>query len=115
MSERNLAADSVHPGKLLREDILPVRAMSKTAVTDALHLIVYRQTLHGMLNEKQPITTAGMAVRLGKLLDNNGDFLVNMHYNQGPARTGRTVDVSEIPALKPGRLSGSGAQQAERP
>ena len=113
MSERNPAADPVHPGKLLREDILPVRAMSKTVTVDALK--ISRQTLHGMLNEKQPITTAGMAVRLGKLLDNNGDFRVNMHYNQGPARTGRTVDVSEIPALKPGRLSGSGAQQAELP
>ncbi len=112
MSERNPAADPVHPGKLLREDILPGRAMSKTAVTDAL--IVYRQALYRVLNEKQPVT-AGMAVRLGKLLDNNGDFRVNMHCNQGPARAGRTVNVSGIPTLKPGRFSGSGAHQAVRP
>ena len=43
MSERNPAVGPVHPGELLREDILPGLAMSKTAVADALK--ISRQTL----------------------------------------------------------------------
>ena len=83
----------MHPGKLLREDILFKRVMSEMAVADASK--IFRQTLQGMLNEKQPVT-AGMPARLGKLLDNGGTFWVNLQGNHDPARAGRTVDVSGI-------------------
>ena len=60
MIERHASIDPTHPGEILREDILPALCMSKTAVADALG--ISRQTLYGILNEKQPVT-AEMAVR----------------------------------------------------
>ena len=43
MIERHPSIDPVHPGEILREDILPALSMSKTAVADALG--ISRQTL----------------------------------------------------------------------
>ena len=71
MIERYPSIDPVHPGEILREDILPALPMSKTAVADALG--VSRQALYDILNEKQPVT-AEMAVRLGKLFGNGASF-----------------------------------------
>ena len=62
MIERHHSIDPVHPGEILREDILPALSMSKTAVAAALG--VSRQTLYDILNEQQPVT-AEMAVRFG--------------------------------------------------
>ena len=42
MIERHPSVDPVHPGEILREDVLPALAMSKTAVADALG--ISRQT-----------------------------------------------------------------------
>ena len=54
MIERHPSIDPVHPGEILREDILPALAMSKKAVAAALG--VSRQTLYDILNEQQPVT-----------------------------------------------------------
>ena len=95
MSDR----DPVHPGELLRENVLPGLGMNKTTAA----LKISPQTLYDILNRKQPVT-AGMAERFGELFG-NGD----------PAPAERTVDVSGIPTLKPGRLRGTGARRAGRP
>ena len=94
MSER----DSVHPGTLLRENVLPGLGMSKTAAD----LKYPPHTLYDNLSGKQPVT-AGMAVRVGEPFG-NGDL--------APAE--RTVDVSGIPTLKPGRPGGTGARMVGR-
>ena len=75
MIERHPSIDPVHPGEILREDILPALSMSKTAIADALG--ISRQTLYGIVNEKQPVT-AEMAVRFGKLFGNGASFWVNL-------------------------------------
>ena len=54
----------VHPGELLREDVLPALGRSKAEIARLLG--VSRQTLYDILGEKQPITAA-MALRIGKL------------------------------------------------
>ena len=54
MITRHASIEPVHPGEILREDILPALFMSKTAVADALG--ISRQTLYGILNERQPVT-----------------------------------------------------------
>ena len=54
----------IHPGELLREDVLPALGKPKTEIARLLG--VSRQTLYDILNEKQPVTAA-MALRLGKL------------------------------------------------
>ena len=75
MIERHPSIEPVHPGEILREDILPELAMSKTAVAAALG--VSRQTLYDILNEQHPVT-AEMAVRFGKLFGNGAGFWANL-------------------------------------
>src|SRR5882757_1988761 len=58
----------MHPGELLREEILPALDRSKTEIARLLG--VSRQTLYDVLAEKQPVTP-GMALRLGKLCGND--------------------------------------------
>ncbi|MEZ5744023.1 MAG: HigA family addiction module antitoxin [Sphingomonadaceae bacterium] len=65
----------VHPGEMLREDILPAVARPKTEIARLLG--ISRQTLYDILNEKQPIT-AHMALRLGKMCGKGPDIWLNM-------------------------------------
>ena len=95
MTERHPSIDPVHPGQILREDILPALAMSKKAVAAALG--VSRQTLYDILNEQQPVT-AEMAVRFG-MLGNGSGFWSNLQRSHDLAVQERTVDVSGIPTL----------------
>ena len=94
MIERHSSIEPVHPGEVLREDVLPALSMSKTAVADALG--ISRQTLYDILNEKQPVT-AEMAVRFGKLFGKRGRFWINLQRSHDPERT---VDVSGIRTLE---------------
>ena len=97
MIERHTSIEPVHPGEVLREDVLPALSMSKTAVADALG--ISRQTLYDILNEKQPVT-AEMAVRFGKLFGNGGRFWINLQRSHDLAVAERTVDVSGIRTLE---------------
>jgi addiction module HigA family antidote len=54
----------MHPGELLREEILPAIGKPKTEIARLRG--VSRQTLYDILDEKQPVTPA-MAFRFGKL------------------------------------------------
>ena len=96
MIERHPSIDPVHPGEILREDVLPALAMSKTAVADALR--VSRHTLRAILDERRPVT-AEMAVRLGKLFGNGAGFWVGLQRRYDLAVAERGVDVSGIPTL----------------
>ena len=49
MLARHGSIEPMHPGELLREDILPALSMSEHALADALR--ISRQTLNGLLNE----------------------------------------------------------------
>jgi antitoxin HigA-1 len=68
----------VHPGALLREDILPHVTMSKTNIAEALG--VSRAQLYAILSEDAPVTAA-MALRLGKLFGNGPEIWLNMQSN----------------------------------
>lgn len=65
----------VHPGEILREDVLPALGRPKTEIARLLG--ISRQTLYDILNEKQPIT-AQMALRVGKLCGNGPEIWVNL-------------------------------------
>lgn len=65
----------IHPGAILREDVLPELGVSKTAFANAIH--VSRQMLYDILNESRPITTS-MALRLGKVLGNGPNVWIGM-------------------------------------
>ncbi len=57
----------LHPGALLRDDVLPALRLSVTAV--AASLGVSRQALHAVLAERAAVTPE-MAARLGRLCGN---------------------------------------------
>jgi antitoxin HigA-1 len=61
----------MHPGEMLREDVLPALGKTKTEIAGLLG--ISRQTLFDILSEKQPVTPA-MALRFGKLLGNGPDL-----------------------------------------
>jgi addiction module HigA family antidote len=65
----------MHPGELLRDEILP--ALDRSRAEIARLLGVSQQTLYDVLKEKQPVTP-GMALRLGKLCGNGPDLWLNL-------------------------------------
>ena len=97
MIERHAFIKPVHPGEILREDILSALQMSKSAIADALG--ISRQTLHAIISEKQP-ATAEMAVRFGKLFGHGGLFWINPQRNYDLAIAEQTVNVSDIPTVE---------------
>jgi antitoxin HigA-1 len=64
---RPIQSPPVHPGEILREDVLPALRLSVTAA--AKQLGIARQTLHRIL-AGQAAVTPEMAVRLGKFCGN---------------------------------------------
>jgi antitoxin HigA-1 len=73
--KRPWAIRPIHPGEILREDVLPALGRPKTEIARLLG--ISRQTLYDILNEKQPIT-AQMALRIGKLCGNGGDIWIRL-------------------------------------
>ena len=65
----------MHPGELLRDEILPALGRPKTEIAKLLG--VSRQTLYDVLKEKQPVTPI-MALQLGKLYGNGPDLWLNL-------------------------------------
>ncbi len=88
---------AMHPGELLREDIIPALNKSKTEIARLLG--ISRQTLYDILDEKQPVTVA-MSLRLGKLLGNGPIFWLNLQRTYDLEQAERNVDVSAIPTLE---------------
>lgn len=65
----------VHPGEILREDVLPALGRPKTEIARLLG--ISRQTLYDILNERQPVS-ATMALRIGKMCGNGPEIWLNM-------------------------------------
>src|ERR1700736_6313864 len=65
----------MHPGELLREEILPALDRSKAEIAKLLGVL--RQTLYDILEERQPVTPV-MALRLGKLCGNGPDLWLHL-------------------------------------
>jgi addiction module HigA family antidote len=103
MAERAMRPDPnrppVHPGELLREDVLP--AIGEPVMTVAKQLGVTRQHLHRVLAEKAPVSPE-MAVRLGKFCGNGPELWLRMqqaHDLWHAERALRKV-VAKIPTAK---------------
>lgn len=65
----------IHPGELLREEVLPALGLSVSEA--ARQLRVTRQTLHRILSERSGIS-AEMAVRLGRFCGNGPNLWLRM-------------------------------------
>jgi addiction module HigA family antidote len=88
----------VHPGEILREDVLP--ALGKTKAEIARLLGISRQTLHDILAERQPVTPA-MALRIGKLCGNGPDLWVDLQrsFDLDVAERELGDEIKKIPTL----------------
>jgi addiction module HigA family antidote len=89
----------MHPGEMLREEVLPALGKSKTEIARLLG--VSRQTLYDIIDEKQPVTP-GMALRLGKLLGNGPDLWIGLQraYDLAMAERALAGKLKRIPTLK---------------
>ena len=89
----------VHPGALLREDILPAIKMPKAKIARALG--ISRAQLYAILSEQAPVT-APMALRLGRLFGNGPELWLNMQSNYDLETIGRAMarEIARIPKIK---------------
>ncbi|MBZ9683223.1 HigA family addiction module antidote protein [Mesorhizobium sp. CO1-1-2] len=89
---------AMHPGELLREDIIPALDKSKTEIAKLLG--ISRRTLYDILDEKQPVTVP-MAMRLGKLVGNGPVLWLNLQRNYDLERAEKTLsaEIEAIPTL----------------
>ena len=89
----------MHPGELLRVEILPALNRPKTEIARLLG--VSRQTLYDILEERQPVTP-GMALRLGKLCGNGPDLWLNLQkrYDLHHAQQALGEKIKAIPTMK---------------
>jgi antitoxin HigA-1 len=88
----------MHPGELLREDILP--SLGKPKAEIARLLGISRQALYDIIGERQPVTP-GMALRLGKLCGNGPELWINLQrsYDLAAAEKDLAAEIKKIPTL----------------
>ena len=65
----------VHPGDVLREDVLPASGLSKSAF--ARRVGMSREALHNVLSGKSAVSTL-LALKLAKLLGTTPELWLNM-------------------------------------
>ncbi len=89
---------AMHPGELLREDILP--ALGRTRVEIARLMGISRQTLHAILTERAPVTPE-MALRLGKLCGSGPELWLALQarHDLGRLRLTMRPEIEAIPTL----------------
>lgn len=89
----------MHPGELLREDVLP--ALSKPKAEIARALGVSRHTLYELLAERQPVTPQ-MALRLGKLCGNGPEIWgrLQLRHDLAKEREVMREELDKIPTLE---------------
>lgn len=93
------AGPPVHPGAILREDVLP--ALRVTVSDAARELGVTRQTLHRILAETHPVTPE-MAVRLGKWCGNGPGLWLSLQQKVDVWNAAETLktELAKIPTRK---------------
>jgi addiction module HigA family antidote len=86
----------VHPGEILKEDVLP--ALDLTVSEAARQLRISRQTLHRILKGTHAITPE-MAVRLGKFCGNGPGLWLRMQqsYDLWEANEKLAEELAQIP------------------
>lgn len=96
-SLRDPSRPPTHPGAILRDIVLADGELTKVALAAALG--ISRQTLHGILSEKHPITVE-MAVRLGHVLGNGSGIWLGMQHAHDLWHAERKIDVSKLKVLR---------------
>ena len=87
----------IHPGEILREDVLPGLAMRVS--TAARHLGVTRQALHRVLAGTAGISPE-MALRVGKFCGNGPEVWLRLQAAYDLWHAARSIDVSAVPTMR---------------
>ena len=89
---------AVHPGEILKEDILPGANISESKLAEYLN--VSRMTVNRLVNGRQAISPE-MALRLGKLFGNSPDFWLNLQnaYDLKVAEHSINMELKKIKTL----------------
>jgi addiction module HigA family antidote len=88
----------MHPGELLREDVLP--ALGRPRAEIARLLGISRQALHSILTERAAVTPIA-ALKLGKLCGNGPELWLNLQTRYDLERLGRMRrrEIAAVPTL----------------
>jgi addiction module HigA family antidote len=101
MQRRN-GLPPIHPGEILRKDVLPEAGLSVTAAAKALG--VSRQMLHDILAERKPLS-AVMCLKLSRLVGSTPEFWMRLQadYDLKKAAQNKKVmqRIAQIVPLKP--------------
>jgi len=102
--KRPLKRPPVHPGELLREDVLQALGLSVSEA--ARRLGISRQQLHRVLACTHPITTE-MALRIGKFTGNGPGLWLRMQqaYDLWYAKNRMKNELSRIETVAPDRYN----------
>lgn len=95
--KRPLKRQSVHPGEILREDVLPALGLSISEM--ARRLGVSRQQLHRVLACTHPVTVE-MALRIGRLVGNGPGLWLRLQQNYDLSRAEQGLS-GELEKIKP--------------
>lgn len=89
----------VHPGEVLREDVIPASGLNKTKFADRLELS--REALHNILSGKSAISTV-VALKLSRLLGTSPEVWLNMQqaYDLAVVREAKREEIERIEALE---------------
>jgi addiction module HigA family antidote len=74
-AHRDPAREPIHPGEILREDVLPALGIGVSEAAQALK--ISRQTLYRVLSGKAAVSPA-MALRLGKFCGNGPNLWLRL-------------------------------------
>ena len=95
--KRPFRRPSVHPGEILREDVLPALGLSVSET--AKRIGVSRQQLHRILACTHPVTVE-MALRIGKLVGNGPGLWLRLQQNHDVQRTQQAMK-TELEKIAP--------------
>lgn len=87
----------IHPGEILREDVLPGLAMPVS--TAARHVGVTRQALHRVLAGTAGISPE-MALRIGKFCGNGPEVWLRLQAAHDLWHAARSINVSAVPTMR---------------
>jgi addiction module HigA family antidote len=89
---------AMHPGELLREDVLP--ALKRPRAEIARLLGISRQALHSILTERAAVTPI-VALKLGKLCGNGPELWLNLQSRHDLERLSRERrrEIAAVPTL----------------
>lgn len=89
----------IHPGEVLREDVIPGAGLSKSAFADKLG--ISREALHNVLSGKSAISTM-LALKLAKLLGTTPQVWLNMQqaFDLATIAQDRSAEIEKVQPLE---------------